>query len=60
MEELYKKYSNLVYNYLHSLTGNREIAEELTQETFCKAIKKINQFRGECKKRATNCFRWWR
>lgn len=49
MEELYKKYSNLVYNYLHSLTGNREIAEELTQETFCKAIKKINQFRGECK-----------
>lgn len=49
MEELYKKYSKLVYNYLYSLSGDREIAEELTQETFYKAIKGINKFRNECK-----------
>lgn len=49
MDEIYKKYSKLVYNYLHSLCGNREIAEELTQETFYKAIKGINKFRNDCK-----------
>ena len=49
MEELYKKYSKLVYNYLYSLSQNREVAEELTQETFYKAIKGITKFRNECK-----------
>lgn len=49
MDEIYKKYSKLVYNYLYSLCKNREIAEELTQETFYKAIKGINKFRNECK-----------
>lgn len=49
MEKLYKEYSRLVFNYLNSLCGNFEIAEELTQETFYKAIKGINKFNNECK-----------
>ena len=49
MEELYKEYSRLVYNYLKSLCDNKEVAEELTQETFYKAIKGINKFKKECK-----------
>ena len=49
MEELYKKYSRLVYNYLKSLCENREIAEELTQETFYKAIKGVKNFKGDSK-----------
>lgn len=49
MEELYKEYSKLVYNYLKSLCDNPETAEELTQETFYKAIKTVSKFRGECK-----------
>ena len=49
MEELYKNYSKLVFNYLRSLCGDKELAEELTQETFYKAIKGINKFKGECK-----------
>ncbi len=48
MEENYKKYSKLVFNYLYSLTNNKELAEELTQETFYRAIKGINSFRNEC------------
>ena len=31
------------------MTHNKEIAEDLAQETFCKAIKSIQHFRGECK-----------
>lgn len=49
MEQLYKKYSKLIYNYLYGLSKNREISEELTQETFYKAIKSIKSFRGDCK-----------
>lgn len=49
MEELYKKYSKLVFYYLNSRCGNYDIAEELTQETFYKAIKGINKFNNEYK-----------
>lgn len=47
MEEIYKEYSDIVYNYLLSLTNNVEIANELMQETFYSAIKNINKFRNE-------------
>ena len=49
MEELYKEYSSLVYNYLKTLCESHEIAEELTQETFYKAIRSARTFKGECK-----------
>lgn len=48
-DELYKNYSMLVYNYLYSLSKDRELAEELTQETFYKAIKNIKKFEGNSK-----------
>ena len=47
MEEIYKEYSKIVYNYLLSLTCNSELAEELMQETFYNAVKNINKFRNE-------------
>ena len=47
MEEIYKAYSKIVYSYLLSLTNNVEIANELTQETFYKAVKNIKKFRNE-------------
>lgn len=49
MEELYKKYSTLIYHYLYRLTNNAEISEELMQDTFCAAIKNLKDFNGECK-----------
>ncbi len=49
MEEIYKKHSNLVYKYLYSLCNDSNLAEELTQETFYKAIKAIDKFHNECK-----------
>lgn len=47
MEEIYKEYSKIVYNYLLSLTCNSELAEELMQETFYSAVKNINKFRND-------------
>lgn len=49
MEQVYKQYFETVNKYLFCLTHDSDISEELTQETFYKAIKKINTYRGDCK-----------
>ena len=41
MDAIYKKYCKCVYNFLYKLTNDIELSEELTQETFYTAIKKI-------------------
>ena len=42
MDAIYKRYCKCVYNFLYKLTNDIELSEELTQETFYTAIKKIN------------------
>ena len=49
IEEIYKEHSNIVYKYLFCLTGNEDLSEELTQETFAIAVKEIKKFKGNCK-----------
>lgn len=49
MEKIYKEYFTIVNKYLFCLTHNRDLSEELTQETFYRAVKKIHTFRGNCK-----------
>ncbi len=49
MEQIYEQYFETVYKYLFCLTRNSDIAEELTQETFYRAVKKIHTFKGDCK-----------
>lgn len=50
IKQAYEQYFNTVFGYLTTLTGgNQNLAEELTQETFFRATKKITEFRGDCK-----------
>ena len=50
IKQAYEQYFNTVFGYLTTLTGgNQSLAEELTQETFFRATKKITEFRGDCK-----------
>ena len=49
LEQIYKQYFETVNKYLFCLTHNSDISEELTQETFYRAVKKINTFKGDCK-----------
>lgn len=44
---LVDKYERKVFNYVNYLMGNREDAEELTQDTFTKAYQSLATFRGE-------------
>jgi len=47
--EIYDKYFRDVYRYALALTKNESLAEEITQETFFKALKSIDQFDGRCR-----------
>lgn len=47
--EVYDLYFRDVYKYALSLTRNESMAEEITQETFFKALKSIDQFDGKCR-----------
>ena len=49
LSEMYKSYANEVKRFLHCLTSNVDLAEELTQETFYQAVKSIHRYNGECK-----------
>lgn len=49
IEEIYKQYFTTVNKYLFCLTRNQDLSEELTQETFYRAVKKIDSFKGDCK-----------
>lgn len=54
-EEIYSEYYDAVYQYALSLCGDETRAEEIVQETFFKALKSINTFRGDCKLRVWLC-----
>ena len=54
-ESLYHAYFNDVYRYILRLSGNIHIAEEITSETFFKALKSIDSFRGDCEVRVWLC-----
>lgn len=48
-EDVYKEYFSKVYLYILTVCNNEYIAEEVTQETFFKALKKMDSFKGDCK-----------
>lgn len=55
IEELYRTYFDIVYRYIRSISQDGSLAEEVTQETFFKALEKIDQFRGDCDVRVWLC-----
>lgn len=48
-EKIYVSYFSDVYKYILSLSRNEAIAEEITQETFFKAMRHMDKFNGTCK-----------
>ncbi len=48
MEEIYDKYYKDVYRFVLALSKNPHTAEDITQETFVKAIKGVDRFKGDC------------
>lgn len=46
-ESLYQKYADPVFRYIHNRTGNTQIAEDLTSQTFLAALESIHRFRQD-------------
>jgi len=49
MEQTYKEHARSVFKYLFSLSHDESLAEELTQETFYRAVYSIEKYDGSCK-----------
>ena len=54
-EELYRTYFDDVFRYIRRLSGSESIADEITSETFFKAMRSIKSFRGNCDIRVWLC-----
>lgn len=54
-EQIYSTYFESVYRYIWKLSGDKHIAEEIASETFLKAMKSIEDFRGDCDMRVWIC-----
>lgn len=48
-EDIYHEYAEIVFKFLLSLCNDVNTAEELTQETFYRAMKSANRYNGTCK-----------
>lgn len=54
-EQLYKLYFKDVYLFVLAMSRDADIAEEITQETFYKALKNINKFQQNCSVKTWLC-----
>lgn len=54
-ESIYRTYFNDVFLFIRRLSNNEHIAEEITSETFYKAMRSISGFRGDCDIRVWLC-----
>ena len=46
-EIIYKKYSKKIYNLAYRMTGDKDDASDITQDTFIQGFKSLDKFRGE-------------
>ena len=55
IERLYRAYFSDIYRYILKMSGSEHIAEDITEDTFFKAMRSIDSFRGECDVRVWLC-----
>lgn len=54
-EKIYRTYFSDVYYFIKSLSKDDDLAQDITSETFFKAMKSLHRFRGECHIRVWLC-----
>lgn len=55
IEEIYRMYFTDVYRYIFKLSRSETVADEITSDTFFKAMMKLDSFREECDIRVWLC-----
>ncbi len=46
-DELVRRYQERIYNIIYNMTANRDVTDDLAQETFIKAFRAIKSFKGD-------------
>lgn len=54
-DQIYQTCFDPVYRYVLSLSGDAQLAEEITQETFFKALRSLDRFRGDSSLKSWLC-----
>ena len=54
-ETLYDRFFRDVYLFVLAMSKNADMAEEITQETFFKALKELKAFKGNCSVKSWLC-----
>ena len=54
-DQIYQAYFDPVYRYVLSISGSTQTAEEITQETFFKAMRSLHQFQGRSSLKSWLC-----
>lgn len=49
IDKIYREHASTVYKFLYTKTQNADWAEELTQETFYRAMNSLSRYDGSCK-----------
>lgn len=49
LDGLYQEYAKMIYHFIYLKCNDKELAEDIVQTTFLKAIMRIDSFHGECK-----------
>ncbi|WP_079478899.1 RNA polymerase sigma factor [Halobacillus salinus] len=55
LEEIYHTYFKDVFLYVYSLSGDKNISEDITSETFMKALRSLDNFKGDSDIRVWLC-----
>lgn len=55
IKDVYERFFKDVYLFVLAMSKNPHIAEEITQETFFKALKEAKNFRGNCSVKSWLC-----
>lgn len=55
IEDIYNYYFKDIYLYTLSISGDKQVAEDITSETFIKAMRSLNNFKGTCDIRVWLC-----
>lgn len=48
-EGLYEEYAKMIYKFIYLKCRDKDLAEDIVQTTFLKAVSQIHTFQGECK-----------
>ena len=49
LDEMYRENAKVVYHFIYAKCQDPELAQDITQTTFMKAITQIDDFRGQCR-----------